>query len=135
MTITQIRSVVNARLADLWPKFMVKEEAYRAAHGTYAQLLPLSAVPGDGALVSPDGNLAPSDRPLSTANLLLAADLPASLEAQFQCDVYGHGVRGAPGEQGYRLTCRVSKSGVTYARTAWVHDGVEQTTGAWTNGA
>lgn len=130
-TITQIRNAVNARLAALWGPFKVRQEAYRLAHGVYAQLLPLSSVPDDGALVTPNANLAPSDRPGCTASALLFSDLPAQLEMELRCDVYGR----PDGTQGYYATCTVSKAGATYTRTAWVHDGVEQTTGAWTNGS
>lgn len=126
-TLTQIRNAVNARLATLWPAFKTRQEAYRLAHGTYAQLLPLSSIPDDGALVTPNTTRAPSDRPGCTASALLSTDLPAQLEMELRCDVYGN----PGGAQGYYATCTVSKAGTTYSRTAWVHEGVEQTTGTW----
>jgi hypothetical protein len=127
-TLEQIQTAVNNRLQTLWGPFKTRQEAYRLANGTYAQLLPLSAVPDDGATVAPNASLAPSDRPGCTAAAALNSDLPASLEMQLRCDVYGE----PGGAQGYYATSRVSKSGTTYSRTAWVHEGVEQTTGAWT---
>lgn len=143
-TLAQIQSAVNARLADAFPKFRTRQETYRAAKGRYFQGLVWSSVPDDGALVSPNLATAPSDCfdpevrdedgeivtpavPHSWNFIGFNADLPATVEAQIRCDVY----EAPGGVHGYRLTCRVSKAGVTYARTAQVEMGAVVTTGAW----
>lgn len=143
-TLTQIRDAVNARLADWWPKFRAKQETYRATHGRYFQGLVWSSVPDDGATVSPNLALAPSDCftpavrgadgeivtpavPHSWTHFGAGADLPAQLEAQFRCDVY----QGPGGVHGYYLVARISKDGVTYRRTGQVEMNTVVTTGSW----
>lgn len=143
-TLQQIRDAVNARLADLWPKFQNRQNTYFQNHGRYFQGLVWSSVPDDGALVSPTLTVAPSDCftpavrdsegnivtplvPHSWSFFGTGADLPAQVEAQFRCDVY----EGPRGVHGYFLTGRVSKDGVTYRRTAHVEMGSVITTGSW----
>lgn len=143
-TLLQIQTAVNSRLADLFPKFRNRQEIYRANHGRYFQGLVWSSVPDDGATVAPNLSLAPSDcfspavrdsegnivTPLTTHSwtfLGAGADLPAQVEAQFRCDVY----LAPGGVHGYYLTCRMSKSGVTYRRTAEVRMNEVVSTGSW----
>lgn len=147
-TLQQIRDAVNARLADLWPKFQNRQATYFANHGRYFQGLIWSSVPDDGATVSPNLSVAPNDCftpvpavlnvqgeivtpattiPHSWSHFGAGADLPAQVEAQFRCDVY----QAPGGVHGYRLTCRISKDGVTYSRTGEVRAGEVVSTGTW----
>ena len=126
MTLANLQTAVNNRLATFWPAFRSKQTAYKAINGRYWQGLVFSTVPDDGALVSPNYSLVAG--PQNTAwSTFVNGDLPATVEAQMWCDTYE-----APGDTfGYTLTCRVSKGGVTYERIAWVEDGALKTTGSW----
>lgn len=127
-TLAQIRNAVDARLADFFPKIRARQEQYAGNHGgNYWQGIAFSTVPDDGALVSPDYSVRPTDQPSSWADAGVDADLPAGVEAQLRIDVYG-----APGgHYGYFVTARISKNGITYGRTARVEDGVVLTAGSW----
>ena len=145
-TLAQIQAAVNARLADFWDKVRTKQENYRTNHGRYWQGLVFSTVPDDGALVTPDFTVCPADQYTLTysdpgpqgqvteirtmrswAWASVGSDLPSQVEAQMRIDVY----EGPPGTHGYRLTCRVSKNGITYRRTGHVEMGTVVTTGSW----
>lgn len=126
MTLANLQAAVNNRLSTFWPAFRSKQTAYKAAVGRYWQGLVFSSVPDDGSLVSPDFSLVAGPENTSWTSFV-NGDLPATVEAQMWCDTYEE-----PGNiHGYRLTCRVSKSGVTYERVAWVENGALKTTGSW----
>jgi hypothetical protein len=126
MTLAQIQTAVNSRLSTFWSGFRTKQTAYKAAHGRYWQGLVFSSVPDDGALVTPNYNLVAGSHTDSWA-AILNGDLPSQVEAQMFCDTY----EAPEGIHGYFLTCRVSKSGVTYERVAQVENGGLVTTGSW----
>jgi hypothetical protein len=126
MTLATLQAAVNTRLVDFWPKFRTKQTAYKVVNGRYWQGLVFSAVPDDGALVSPNYSLVAGSHAASWS-AFVNGDLPATVEAQMFCDTY----EAQDGIHGYFLTCRVSKSGVTYERVAQVENGALVTTGSW----
>ena len=131
MTLTQIRNAVNARLATLWPAIMAKQENYfaaKSAQGTprYWQGLLFATPPDDGALCTPDMTLKAGNEN-TTWQTALNGDIPGTIEAAFRIDTY----EAPGGVHGYYCTCLVTKTGVTYGRTAQVENGVEITTGSW----
>lgn len=126
-TLAAIKAAADARLADFFPKVRTKQETYFGSHGKYWQGIAFSTVPDDGALVTPDYGLKPTDQNASWSDASAASELPSTVEAQLRCDVYA----GPGGVHGYFLTARVSKSGTTYRRTAQVEMGTVVTTGTW----
>jgi hypothetical protein len=128
MTLAQIKAAVNARLADFWPKVKAKEETYAGNHGgRYWQGIIFGTPPDDGALCVANYAVKPTDQNTSWSDVSAASDLPASVEAALQIDVY----QAPGGIFGYYCTAYVTKAGVTYTRTAQVEAGVEITTGTW----
>lgn len=126
-TLAQIQTAVNNRLSTFLPLIRTRQETYFANHGRYWQGIAFSSVPDDGALVTPNYNLKPTDQNSSWADAGVNADLPAQVEAQIAIHTYE-----APGSVfGYFVVVRVSKNGTTYRRTAQVEAGAVVTTGSW----
>ena len=126
-TLAQIQTAVNARLSDFLPKVRTRQETYFANHGKYWQGIAFSTVPDDGALVTPNYSLKPTDQNSSWADAGVNADLPAQVECQIAIHVYEK-----PGSVfGYVVVVRVSKAGTTYRRTGQVESGAVVTTGSW----
>lgn len=127
-TLQAIQDAVNARLSDFLPKVRARQSAYFANHGRFWQGIAFSTLPpDDGALVTPNFNLKPSDQNSSWADAGVNADLPAQVECQIAIHTYQK-----PGSVfGYFVVVRVSKNGTTYRRTGQVEMGAVVTNGSW----
>lgn len=101
----------DARLSAWLPTIAQAQAAYLAAHGRYAQALPLTTqTPADGAEVPVDNaEAAPTDQPQSWLDL--APDLPETVMSRVWIDTY-EGPQGA----GYVVCAELIIEGVTYLR-------------------
>ena len=125
-TLNQIKTAVNARLADLWPKVKNRQATYFANNGRYWQGRITSAPPDDGATVAPDLTTTAGPQNVSWQTAV-NGDIPSPVECALQIDTY----EAPGGVHGFYATVSFTKAGVTYTRTAQVENGVEITTGSW----
>jgi hypothetical protein len=112
-TAAQIRSAVDAKLANVWTAIQNKETAYANAHnGRFWQGLKTHTIdPADGATALPTiGGACPSDQ---AGQPWPSAILTTPLEMAVQIDCYD-----GPGGQGYQATVYVTILGATWTRTA-----------------
>jgi len=106
MTLGQVRTVANARLAALWTNIILpKQLAWFAIHGRYAQALHTQNIPNTSAAdivvqeLIPITDVAPHDHPGQTArevfgNVNINVSLPFALAAHAYNGPQGHGFVG-----------------------------------------
>lgn len=125
-TLAAIQSAVNSRLSVLWPKVKTRQDTYFGNKGRYWQGLLWATPPDDGATCAPNLSLVAGAQNVSWT-AAVNSDVNASEVMACRIDTY----EKPGGVHGYYCTVLVTKNGTTYARTAWVESGVEQTTGSW----
>jgi hypothetical protein len=116
-TLAQVRTRVNAWLADRWPIVVARQENYRANRGRYWQgLLSHSIVPAhtngaDGDAVADRLTQNPSDQFDTWKNVFPEWD-GAPLPAAIRCDTYS-----GPLGDGYCVTIFIRFNGTLYSRS------------------
>jgi hypothetical protein len=113
LTLAEIRTAVDAKLAELWPVVQTKQAAYLASRGRYWQGIRTIAgnPPEDAAEVAVNLAAKPSYQAESWADF--AIGLPATLGFSLRIDTYS-----GPQGKGYVGTVEAMKNGVIYDRAA-----------------
>lgn len=101
---SEATDTIDAAVAQLWPYVVAQQEAYRAEHGCYYQMLwTHSFVPAE--YVAPDNLTArPTDQPSHPIS-----NLPQTMRSRFKIDTYGQ-------PHGWVMTLETSENGETVER-------------------
>lgn len=101
---SETTDAIDATVTALWPTVVAQQEAYRAAHGCYYQMLwTHTAVPS--SYTAPDNlNARPTDQPPHPVS-----NLPATMRSRFKIDTYGD-------PDGWVMTLQTSDNGSTVSR-------------------
>ena len=123
-TLSEVRTKVDDKLAQLWPIIVNKQDTYFSNHGRYWQgILTPSNVIADGIDTDIEPNLRPTDQQESWLDMF-EAQLPTKLPMQFQIDTYS-----SPLGHGFVATVYVKFNNNIYTRSKGI--GPEDRDQAW----
>lgn len=128
MTLANLRDAVDAKLANLWPRIVNRQDAYFLAHGHYWQGMFTHTIPPNTTNqdnveveVAPDNlNARPTDE---TEGWQEVSNFPATLAYRLRMDIWEAEVKG------YTGTIQVRHNGNHYQRSKSVPD--DRFTQAW----